>query len=140
MLGYRTTPIVVNPFLSKSVTEFWQRFNTRVHSWLECNVFRPCCARYGPMRALCVVFLVSGILHEIPFSIATSRIDGYRFTFFSLQAFAILVSRPIELAVTGNRISQFMLRLATIVRMWATSIFFFHGVNRVFPFFYASQP
>ena len=139
MAGYDTKPLVDNAFLSQTVGEFWLRYNTRVHAWFEHNVFRPLNARRSPRRAVLVTFFVSAVLHELGFAIATSRWDGYQFAFFMVQAPAVLLWRAAQNVITSTAVSAIVLRTATIVWMWATSMLFFHGVNRVFPIFY-SEP
>lgn len=137
--GYDMRPLIDNAYRSRTVGEFWYRYNTRVHSWFDHNVFRPLGGRRAPVRAIFLTFLVSGLLHEIGFAITTSRIDGYQFTFFILQAPAIILWHRVQRATTTN-FGKIVLHGSTILWMWATSMFFFHGVNRVFPFFYVSDP
>jgi len=141
LAGFDAIPVIRNGFLSQTVAEFWCRYNTRVHSWLDHNVFRPTGGRRAPVRGVLLAFFVSAILHELMFGIATSRFDGYQFTFFMLQAPAVLVSPPLRRFAKRTRIvGQAVAHGITVIWMCGTSVFFFHGVNRVFPFFYASQP
>lgn len=140
LAGFETTPIIRNVLVSRTVAEFWCRYNTRVHGWFEQNVFRPSGGRHAPARAVVLCFFVSAILHELMFAIATSRWDGYQFTFFMLQVPAVLVSRPLNrLASHGGLAGKVVAHGTAIAWMAVTSIFFFHGVDRVFPFFYASE-
>lgn len=139
LAGYDTKPLIDNAYRSQTVGEFWCRYNTRVHSWFIHNVFRPVGGRRAPARAIFLTFLASAILHEIGFAIATSRIDGYQFAFFMLQAPAVVLWRLVQRVAT-NKFGAVVLRGSTILWMWATSMFFFHGVDRVFPFFYVSDP
>ena len=140
LAGYDTTPIVDRAYSSRTVGEFWYRYNTRVHAWLEHNVFRTAGGSRRPATALLTTFFVSAILHEIGFAIATSRVDGYQFLFFILQAPAVILSRRCNRAAAGNPFVSAAVRCSTILWMWATSMFFFHDVNRVFPSFYATTP
>ena len=139
-IGFATKPLIVVAYQSQSVGEFWYRYNTRVHSWLEFHVFNRFGGRKRPVKAVFVTFLLSGAIHEIGFSVATSRIDGYQFIFFAIQAPAIIASRGLQRIVRRLRIRNAIMHGTTIFWMWASSILFFHGVNRVFPFFYASTP
>lgn len=138
LLGYDTTRPMRDFYLSLTPAEFWARYNTRVHSWLEVNVYCPC---GGRIRGILAVFFVSAVLHELMFDTTTSQPDGYQFTFFMLQAPAVLASPWLKrqadrLGVVGHA----MVRALTIVWFYATSLFFFRGVERVFPIVYASQP
>jgi hypothetical protein len=138
--GYDTKPLIDNVFESRTVGEFWKRFNTRIHSWFDHHVFHRTGGMRHPVKPIFLTFLASGVLHEIGFGIATSRFDGYQFSFFMLQAPAVILSRHARRAATKSRLGKIALRGSTVLWMWATSVFFFHGVNRVFPFFYASNP
>jgi MBOAT, membrane-bound O-acyltransferase family len=141
LAGFDTPPFVQHAFLSRTVAEFWMRYNTRVHRWMYENVFRPSGGRHAPVRGVLLVFLVSGLLHELMFGIATSRFDGYQLIFFVLQAPAVLASRLMErLANRGGIAGSTLARSLTIVWMTGTSVFFFHGVHKVFPFVYVSEP
>ncbi|MCG8651202.1 MAG: hypothetical protein MI861_15295, partial [Pirellulales bacterium] len=140
VLGYDVQPLIDHAYRSGTVGEFWCRYNTRVHAWLDQNVFGPAGGRRKPRQAIFLVFLVSAALHEIGFAIATSRWDGYQMTFFLLQAPAVILGRVFQRVAAESIWGRFTLRGATILWMWTTSMFFFHGVNRVFPFFYASTP
>lgn len=138
--GYHTRPLIDAAYRSQTVGEFWTRFNTRVHAWFDHNIFRRFGGRRAPVRAVFAVFLVSAIVHEVGFAIATSRVDGYQFAFFMLQAPAVTVWHFVQRPARANRLGRLMMRGSTMLWMWATSMFFFHGVDRVFPFFYVAKP
>ena len=141
LAGFKTRPIVDGAILSRTPAEFWSRFNNRVHDWLYLNVFLPSGGMRAPFRGLIAVFLVSALFHELIFGIATSRLDGYQATFFLLQVPAVMLSRGLErLSKAWGIAGQIIARGLTILWMGATSVFFFHGVDRVFPFVYASEP
>jgi hypothetical protein len=141
LAGFNTTPLIRFAFLSRTPAEFWQRYNTRVHAWLYYNVFVPCGGLKAPVRGICLTLLVSGLLHELMFDIATSRPDGYQLMFFLLQVPGILASPGLErLARHAGLAGKALAHGLTILWMAATSVFFFHGVNRIFPFVYASEP
>jgi hypothetical protein len=139
LAGFDTKPIVAGVFRSRTVAEFWQRYNYRVHDWHYRNVFRAAGGRRRPARAMALVFLFSGLYHELMFGIATSRFDGSQLAFFLVQAPAALASGRIERWVRKGGIAR---RIAahgfTILFLSVTSILFFRGVSRVFPFIYAS--
>lgn len=141
LVGYDTTPIVRWAFLSKTVGEFWYRYNNRVHRWLHYNVFIPCRGFAAPIRGVLLTFFASAVLHELMFGIATSRFDGYQFTFFMLQAPAVLISQRIaQIRTRYPLILREFNRLLTIAWFAVSSVLFFHGVDRVFHAYYASQP
>lgn len=140
MAGFATTPIIQNAYESRSVSEFWRRYNNRVHDWFYRNVFRATGGRRTPVRSLLLVFLVSGLFHEVAFALATSRVTGYQFAFFTIQGPAALASGHLErLARRGGTMGKIVAHAATIVFIAVTSVLFFDGVSKIFPFIYASE-
>jgi D-alanyl-lipoteichoic acid acyltransferase DltB (MBOAT superfamily) len=137
LAGFDTTPIVRNAYLSRTVSEFWRRYNYRTHDWLYRNVFQATGGRRAPVRSLLLVFLVSGLFHEVTFALATSRLTGYQFAFFTIQGPASLASG--RLARRGGIAGKITTHGATIVFIAVTSVLFFDGVSKIFPFIYASQ-
>lgn len=141
MAGYKTQPLINAAYRSRTVGEFWVRYNTRVHGWFQSNVFQPLVGmKYGWGVAILGTFFVSAALHEVGFAVATSRVDGYQFVFFMLQAPAVMTWRAFHMALHKHAVGRLVLHASTILWMWATSMLFFHGVDRVFPFFYAATP
>jgi hypothetical protein len=140
LAGFDTTPIIRNAYLSRTVSEFWRRYNYRVHDWLFRNVFQPTGGRRAPVRSLLIVFLVSGLFHELAFALATSRLTGYQFAFFTIQGPAALASGRLErLARRGGIAGKVTAHGATILFVTVTSVLFFDGVRKIFPFFYVSE-
>ncbi len=140
LAGYATTPVVHFAFLARTPADFWRRYNNRVHDWFYRNVFLPTGGRRGPVRAMIVTMLASAVFHELMFDLATSGFDGYQFAFFAVQIPAILASGCLErLARSGGALGKAAAHAATAVWMVATSVLFFHGVARIFPFVYASE-
>jgi hypothetical protein len=137
LAGFDTAPIIRNAYLSRTVSEFWRRYNYRVHDWLYCNVFAPTGGRRAPVRSVLLVFLVSGIFHEVMFALATSQLTGYQFAFFTIQGPAALASG--RLARRGGIAGKIAAQGATILFIAITSVLFFDGVSKIFPFVYASQ-
>jgi hypothetical protein len=137
--GFDTAPIVRNAYQSRTVSEFWRRYNYRIHDWLYRNVFRPTGGRRAPVRSVLLVFFVSGLFHEAAFALATSRLTGYQLAFFTIQGPAALASGKLErLARRGGIAGKLLAHGTTIVFLAVTSVLFFEGVGRIFPFIYAS--
>jgi hypothetical protein len=140
LAGFDTTPIIRNAYLSRTISEFWRRYNYRIHDWYYRNVFQATGGRRAPVRSLLLVFLVSGLLHEVAFALATSRLTGYQFAFFAIQGPAALASGRLEcLARRGGIAGKIMAHGATIVFVAVTSVLFFDGVSKIFPFTYVSR-
>jgi hypothetical protein len=141
LAGFDTVPIIRGAILSQTVGEFWCRYNTRVHRWLQYNVFLPCGGLKSPVRGVMLAFFISAVFHELMFGIATSRFDGYQFAFFMLQAPAVLISQTIErLRFKYGAVISAVNRMLTIAWFVVSSMLFFHGVDRVFHLVYTSQP
>jgi hypothetical protein len=140
LAGFDTTPIIRNAYLSRTVSEFWRRYNYRTHDWLYHNVFQATGGRRAPVRSMLLAFLFSGILHEVTFALATSRLTGYQFAFFTIQGPAALASGRLErLAKRGGIAGKITAHGATILFVAVTSVLFFDGVSKIFPFIYSSQ-
>jgi hypothetical protein len=140
LAGFDTTPMIRNAYLSRTVSEFWRRYNDRIHDWLYRNVFQATGGRRAPVRSLLLVFLVSGLFHEVMFALATSRLTGYQLAFFAIQGPAALASGRLErLARRGGIAGKVAAHVATTLFLAVTSVLFFDGVSRIFPFIYASQ-
>jgi hypothetical protein len=140
LAGFDTIPIIRNAYLSRTVSEFWRRYNCRVHDWLYRNVFQPTCGRRAPVRSVLLVFLISGLFHEVVFALATSRPTGYQLAFFTIQGPAALASGRLDrLARRGGVAGKVMAHGATILFVAVTSVLFFDGVSKIFPFIYASR-
>jgi hypothetical protein len=140
LAGYNTRPVIDRAFLSRTPAEFWRRWNNRVQPWLYWNVFLPSGGRRAPLRGVLATFLFSAVLHELAFAFATSRFTGYQFAFFTIQAPAVIASPALErLAAAWPVVGSMIARAATVLWIAATSIFFFHGVDLIFPFVYVSE-
>ena len=74
------------------------------------------------------------------FGIATSRLTGYQFVFFTIQGPAALASGRLErLARRGGIAGKIWPTGPRSLFLAATSVLFFDGVSRIFPFIYASR-
>jgi hypothetical protein len=139
LAGFDTTPIIRNAYVSRTVSEFWRRYNYRIHDWLYRNVFQATGGRRAPVRSMLLVFLVSGLFHEATFALATSRLTGYQFAFFTIQGPAALASGRLErLARRGGIAGKVAAHGVTILFLSVTSVLFFHGVSKVFPWILAN--
>jgi hypothetical protein len=140
LAGFDTRPIVDHAYRSRTVAEFWRRYNYRIHDWLYRHVFVPSGGRRAPARGVLVVFLASGLFHEAMFAMATSRLTGYQLLFFAVQGPAVLASGRVErLARRGGIAGRLLAHGSTILFVGGTAVLFFDGVGRVFPFVYGAS-
>ncbi|HAI97914.1 TPA: hypothetical protein DCL30_00005 [Candidatus Peribacteria bacterium] len=67
LLGIRLSPSFLQPYLARTVREFWHRWNITVSTWFRDYVYIPLGgSRKGTMRwilAILVTFLLSGVWH-----------------------------------------------------------------------------
>jgi D-alanyl-lipoteichoic acid acyltransferase DltB (MBOAT superfamily) len=69
-IGVNAMPVMQNPLRSSSLAEFWgRRWNTAFHELATRFTFRPLRPIVGPAGATLLVFLLSGLIHELVISI-----------------------------------------------------------------------
>ncbi len=140
LLGYGDGPPMGYPSMSRTPAEFWMRWNRRAQRWFYLNAFVPSGGKQNPVRGVIATFAVSALIHEVLFDIATSDFNGWQGLFFLIQIPAVLVSPGIEAwARRGGGIAKTAAHAITVAWLWTTSVLFFHGIDRIFPFFYAGD-
>lgn len=118
-LGVDAQPLWRSPLLATSLGDFWgNRWNLAFRDLARVVMFRPLRRRLGTRRAMLVVFLVSGLAHDVVFSIPAGAGYGLPLLYFAIQAAAIRVRG----------------RLATLLITGPPSLFLFHPpfVERVY--------
>jgi predicted DCC family thiol-disulfide oxidoreductase YuxK len=99
--GVNAVPVMRNPLRSRSLAEFWgRRWNTAFHELATRFTFRPLRTAVGAAGAALLVFLVSGLIHELVISVPAGGGYGLPTGYFAVQG----------LGVAGER-SQFGQRL-----------------------------
>ena len=89
--GIDAQPIMRAPILSSSLSEFWSmRWNLAFRQLCRDYVFRPVLDRMGMSAALLVVFLVSGLIHELVISLPANGGYGLPTAYFMVQGLGIL--------------------------------------------------
>jgi hypothetical protein len=117
--GVCAEPIMRNPLLSRSLSEFWGKrwnlgFRQLSHSW----IFRPLQKSIGVELATLFAFLVSGLIHDLVISVPARGGYGLPTTYFMIQGIGVLVER----SRFGTR-----LRLGAGVTGWAWMALFTAG-------------
>lgn len=93
-LGVNAAPIMRNPLRSISLTEFWgRRWNTAFHELVARFTFRPLRRTVGLTGATLLVFLVSGLIHELVISIPAHGGYGLPTGYFALQGLGMAGER-----------------------------------------------
>ena len=93
-IGVNAMPVMKNPLRSSSLAEFWgRRWNTAFHELAARFTFRPLRPLVGPASAMLLVFLVSGLIHELVISIPAQAAYGLPTGYFALQGLGVAVER-----------------------------------------------
>ena len=92
--GVNALPIMNWPIASQSLTEFWgRRWNLAFRDLTHRFLFQPLLRRVGPVGALLIGFLVSGLIHDLVISAPARGGWGLPTLYFTLQGIAILIER-----------------------------------------------
>lgn len=79
---------------SQSLGHFWSLWNLPVHTWCTRHVYYPLLSRgYSKHLAACVVFLLSGLLHEYLCCIAMRILTLFAFIMMFIQAPILIVEQ-----------------------------------------------
>lgn len=100
-LGVNAVPIMSAPFRSTSLREFWgRRWNLGFRQVAHDLIFRPLQARLGARTAGLLVFVASGLIHELVISVPARGGYGLPTTYFALQGLGVVAER----SVLGRRV------------------------------------
>lgn len=92
--GVNARPLMHWPLAATSLSEHWgERWNTAFRDLVFRFVFRPVVGFVGPQTALLVVFLVSGLVHELAISVPAAGGYGGPTLFFLVQAAGVYFER-----------------------------------------------
>jgi predicted DCC family thiol-disulfide oxidoreductase YuxK len=90
--GVNARPIMRSPLAATSLTRFWGgSWNAAFNDLVRENLFKPLARRLPARVALFLVFLVSGLMHELVISVPARGGYGLPTAYFILQAFGQLV-------------------------------------------------
>jgi hypothetical protein len=93
-LGVNASPLMNSPILSTSLAEFWgHRWNTAFNRIAHDLVFRPLYRRIGAAAATMMVFLASGLVHDLILSVPARAGYGLPTAYFLLQGTGLLWER-----------------------------------------------
>jgi len=93
-LGVAAMPVMRNPLRSTSLAEFWgRRWNTAFHELASRFTFRPLLPAVGVIGATLLVFVVSGVIHELVISVPARGGYGLPTGYFLLQGLGVAGER-----------------------------------------------
>jgi len=110
LMGHPVKPLMNNPHLSKSVSEFWgKRWNSAFRDMAHPFLFIPLTKKWGVLMAHHLTFLISGLIHELAISIPAGGGYGLPTLYFIIQGLSIQMekttpfkrlAKPIQRATT----------------------------------------
>ena len=100
-LGRQAPPLMRQPLLASSPSDFWgRRWNTAFHDLVATCLLPPLRRRFGLAGATMLIFLFSGLVHDLVISVPAGGGYGLPTLYFVLQGGAILLER----SRTGRRL------------------------------------
>ena len=92
--GVAAQPIMSNPIASKTLSEFWgKRWNLGFRQLAYDLIFRPLHKKIGPAASSLLVFLFSGLIHDLVISLPARAGYGLPTTYFLAQGFGVILER-----------------------------------------------
>jgi hypothetical protein len=92
--GVNAMPVMRNPLRSTSLADFWgRRWNTAFHELVTRFSLEPLRSRVGASAAALLVFLLSGIIHELNISLPAHGGYGLPTGYFVVQGLGIASER-----------------------------------------------
>lgn len=93
-VGVDAAPIMSKPILSKTLSEFWgKRWNLGFRQLAHEFIFRPLHRRTGVVVAGLLVFVVSGLIHDLVISLPARGGYGLPTGYFILQGLGVTLER-----------------------------------------------
>jgi predicted DCC family thiol-disulfide oxidoreductase YuxK len=93
-IGVEAMPVMRSPLRSTSLSDFWgRRWNTAFHELATRFTFQPVRARIGASAAALLVFLLSGLIHELVISLPAGGGYGLPTGYFVVQGLGIAGER-----------------------------------------------
>lgn len=139
-IGVVAEPIMRKPMGSTSLTELWGwRWNSAFHQLVHRHVFRPAARRIHPQGAMWLVFLVSGVIHDLVISLPAGGGYGLPTAYFLFQALGVSIERSESGRAFGLG-KNWQGWLFTMVVALAPVGWLFHRefiLNVIFPFLHA---
>lgn len=93
-MGIPVRPIMSAPMAAVTLSEFWGvRWNRGFRDFAQVCIGLPIAKRWGRMAALWVVFVFSGLVHELVISVPAGAGYGWPFGYFVLQSLGVLAEK-----------------------------------------------
>jgi len=93
-VGIDAEPIMSNPLAAKTLSEFWgKRWNLGFRQLAHEFIFRPLLRRTGPTVAGLLVFVASGLIHDLVISLPARGGYGLPTAYFVIQGLGVIFER-----------------------------------------------
>lgn len=93
-MGISAKPIMQSPLAVTSLSKFWGGgWNTAFSDMMNEQFLKALLKSFGARRALLIIFLISGILHELVISLPAGGGYGLPTVYFLNQGFGVLMER-----------------------------------------------
>ena len=136
LFGGRAREYMDQPFSAHTPAEFWRRYNRNMQQFLWQDVFKPAGGLRAPIRTTLFVFALSALMHELIFSVAIGRVQGYQTAFFSVQG----VAAALTARVKAKGWTTIPWTAGTLAFNLTSSVLFFASINEVVPFYARALP
>ena len=124
--GVSAQPIMNRPILSRSLGEFWgKRWNLGFRQLAHEFIFEPLHRRIGASAAGFLVFVASGLIHDLVISVPARGGYGLPTLYFALQGMGVLLERS-RIGVRMGLRSGLPGRIFTIGMTAAPAFWLFH--------------
>jgi hypothetical protein len=124
------------PFSARTPAEFWRRYNRNMQQFFWQDIFKATGGLRAPIRTTLLVFALSALMHELIFSVAIGRVQGYQTAFFAVQGVAAALTARIK--VKGR--TAILWVTGTLAFNLVSSVLFFASINEVVPFYARGLP
>jgi len=125
-LGINAQPIMSKPLLSKNLSEFWgKRWNLGFRQLAHEFIFLPLHRRRGVAAAGFLVFVLSGVIHDLVISLPARAGYGLPTAYFVIQGLGVAAER----SAMGSRLglqAGLMARIFTFVLTAGPAFWLFH--------------
>jgi alginate O-acetyltransferase complex protein AlgI len=125
-MGISAEPIMAKPILSKTLSEFWgKRWNLGFRQLAYDFIFRPLHKQIGVAAAGLLVFVASGLIHDLVISLPARGGYGLPTAYFILQGLGVTLERSAMGRQLGLQKGE-MARIFAFVVTAAPAFWLFH--------------
>ena len=126
-LGVNVKPIINYPLCSVSLTDFWStRWNLAYRDLSRSYILRPLAPKIGVRNAAVLVFIISGLVHELVISFPANGGYGLPTLYFIIQTVGVFVEKSALGNILGLE-NKWRGRIYTLIFVFAPIGLLFHN-------------